>query len=109
MEYLVLAGGDLKESLTQKLGEFAPVFWGVLAPLALGLLWLGAAHALWNTWARRESEEQGQGGLPARLFVSLFLVGVILGSGTGLEFLLLGGGYVHARLLSGVLSLAQIH
>jgi len=109
MEYLVLAGGNLRESLTQKLGELAPFFWGVVAPVALGLLWLGAAHALWKTWARRESEEQRPGGLPFRLLVSLFLVGVILGSGTGLEFLLLGGGYVHARLLGGVLSLAQIH
>ena len=108
MEYLVLAGGDLKESLTQKLGEFAPIFWGVLAPLALGLLWLGAAHALWRTWVRQEVEGGERGRVPVKLLVSLLLVGVILGTGTGLEYLLLGGGYVHARLLGGVLSLAQV-
>jgi hypothetical protein len=36
------------------------------------------------------------------------LVAAILGSGTGFEYLVLGGGYVHARVLAGVLGLASV-
>jgi hypothetical protein len=36
------------------------------------------------------------------------LVVAILGSGTGFEYLVLGGGYIHARVLAGVLSLASV-
>jgi hypothetical protein len=108
MEYLVLTGGHFKESVSQSLGEFGPFFWKVAAPLGLALLWLGAIHALWQTWRSQGSQAEGRASLPSRLLLTLVLVAAILGSGTGLEYLVLGGGYLHARVLAGVLSLASV-
>jgi hypothetical protein len=108
MEYLVLAGGHFKESVSQSMGEFGPFFWKVAAPLGLTLLWLAAVHALWETWRSQGSQGEGRASLPARLLLTLVLVAAILGSGTGFEYLVLGGGYIHARVLAGVLSLASV-
>jgi hypothetical protein len=108
MEYLVIAGGGLKESFSQTLGEYAPFFWGVVAPVGLALLWVLAIHSLWETWRNQGSEEQGRSGFFTKLLFSFVLVALILGSGTGLEYLLLGGGLFHARVLGGVLGLVGI-
>jgi hypothetical protein len=108
MEYLVLAGGDMKEALSRQLGAFAPFFWGILVPVALAVLWLFSAHALWKTWNRPARGEGEGSGVLGKLIFSLFLAGFIVGAGSGLEYLVLGGGYVHARVLGGVLALLGI-
>jgi hypothetical protein len=105
MEYLVLAGSDIKAGLSPTLGEFAPFFWSVLAPIGLALLWLWSLHALWGTWRREGGGEELRGGVVPRLLVSLALVARILGAGTALEYLLLGDGLVHARILGGAVDL----
>ena len=108
MEYLVLAGGQFRESVSQSLGDFGPIFWNVAAPLGLALLWLASVHALWETWRSQGGQQEGRASVPSRLLLTLVLVAAILGSGTGFEYLVLGGGYVHARVLAGVLSLASV-
>jgi hypothetical protein len=105
MEYLVLAGSDIKAGLSQTLGEFAPFFWSVLAPIGLTVLWVWSLWALWGTWRREGGGEELRGGFVPRLLVSLFLVAMIMGAGTTLEYLLLGDGFVHARILGGVVEL----
>jgi len=106
MEYLVLAGGDMKDALSRQLGAFAPFFWGIVVPVALAVLWLFSAHALWKTWNRPGGEEGV--GVFGKLIFSLLLTGLIIGAGSGLEYLVLGDGYVHSRVLAGVLSLLRI-
>jgi hypothetical protein len=105
MEYLVLAGSDIKAGLSQTLGEFAPFFWSVLAPIGLAVLWLWSLYALWGTWRREGGGEELRGGFFPRLLVSLLLVAMIMGAGTALEYLLLGEGLIHARVLGGVVDL----
>ena len=105
MEYLVLVGSNLEGSLAQTLGEYAPFFWAVVAPAGLFILWFGSVYALWQTWFGRKTEEEGGGGLFIKLISSLVMVVLILGSGTGLEFLLLDDGHVHSELFGGLLDL----
>jgi hypothetical protein len=97
MEYLVLAGTDLRTALSQALGAYAPFFWGVIAPITLGLLWLGCLYTLKAVWRRKRGEEGELGTVLPKLFFTALLSAVILGSGTALEYLLLGDGLVHAR------------
>ena len=105
MEYLVIAGGNLKESVSQILGDFGPFFWGIVAPVGLALMWLAAVHAPWETWRSQRREEERRGGLVTKLLFTFVMLALILGSGTGLEYLLLGGGYIHSQVLDGLLSL----
>jgi hypothetical protein len=105
MEYLVLAGTDLRTALSQALGAYAPFFWGVIAPITLGLLWLGCLYTLKAVWRRKRGEEGELGTVLPKLFFTALLSAVILGSGTALEYLLLGDGLVHARILGGVVDL----
>ena len=103
MEYLVLAGNGLHESLSRTLGQYAPFFWAVVAPAGLAVIWIGSVFALWQTWFRQKSDEEEGAGLALRLFYSLVMVVLVLGSGTGLEYLLLGDGHVHSRILGMML------
>jgi len=107
MEYLVLAGSELQASLSQSLGEYAPFFWSVIAPVGLAILWLGSVYALWESWFRQGSEEERGGSLVFKLLFTLVMVALVLCSGAGLEFLLLGDGHVQARVLAGVLNLVS--
>ena len=105
MEYLVLVGSNLQDSIGRTLGEYAPFFWAVVAPAGLFILWFGSVYALWRTWFGRRTEEEGGGGLVVKLIFSFVMVVLILGSGTGLEYLLLDDGHLHSKLLGGVLDL----
>lgn len=108
MEYLVIAGAHLKESLSDPLGDFAPFFWNVVVPVGLALGWLAAVHALWETWRPHRKEEEERSGVITKLAFTLVLFGLILGCGTGLEYLVLGYGYLHAQVLNGVLTLVHV-
>jgi hypothetical protein len=107
MEYLVLAGNGLHESLSRTLGEYAPFFWAVVAPAGLAVLWIGSVFALWQTWSRQKSDGEEGAGVFLRLVFSLVMVVLVLGSGTGLEYLLLGDGHLHSRVLGIVLDLVR--
>lgn len=107
MEYLVLAGNQLQASLAETLGDYAPLFWSVIAPIGLLILWAGAVYALWETWFRQGRESGGGGFL--KLVFSLLMVVLILCSGTGVEFLVFGGGHIHARILGALVNLARLH
>ncbi len=109
MEYLVLAGNQLQASLADTLGEYGPLFWSVIAPIGLLILWAGAVYALWETWFHQGKGDEGRGGGFIKLVFSLLMVGLILCSGTGLEFLVLGGGHIHAKVLAGVVDLVRPH
>ena len=101
MEYLVLAGTDVRTALSQALGAYAPFFWAV----TLGLLWLGCLYTLRAVWRRKRGQEGELGSVLPKLFFTALLSAVILGAGTALEYLLLGDGLVHARILGGVVDL----
>jgi hypothetical protein len=103
MEYLVLAGSELQASLSQSLGEYGPFFWSVIAPVGLAILWLGGLYTLWESWFGQGSEKESGGSLVFKLLFSLIIVTLVLCSGAGLEFLLLGDGYLQSRVLAGVL------
>jgi hypothetical protein len=105
MEYLVLAGTDVRTALSQALGAYAPFFWGVIAPITLGILWLGCLHTLRAIWRRKSGEERDLGSVLPKLLFTALLSTAILGAGTALEYLLLGDGLVHARILGGVVDL----
>jgi len=104
MEYLVLAGNELQASLSQSLGEYAPFFWSVIAPVGLAILWLGGVYTLWESWFRQGSGEERGGNLVLKLLFSLVIVTLVLCSGAGLEFLLLGDGHLQSRVLAGLLN-----
>ena len=105
MEYLALAGTDIRAALSQALGAYAPFFWGLIAPITLGIRWLGCLYTLRAIWRRKAGEERELGSVLPKLFFTALLSAVILGSGTALEYLLLGDGLVHARVLGGVVDL----
>ena len=105
MEYLVIAGGGLQESLSSSLGEYAPFFWSVVAPVGLGILWLGGIYTLWETWFGRGNDPESGGGFFFKAFFGLVLMALILCSGAALEYLVLGHGFVQTRVLAGFLNL----
>ena len=107
MEYMILVGGELRSSLSQSLGEWAPFFWSAVAPIGLAILWLGGIYALWQSWFPGSSDEETGGGLIFRLFFSFFIVAMILCAGAGFEHLVLGDGFIHARILGSVIDIIK--
>jgi hypothetical protein len=109
MEYLVLVGGDLRGSLSNSLGDFAPFFWSVVVPVGLAIIWLGGLYALWETWFRHGGADDTGGGGFFKVFFSLFMVTLILCAGAGLEFLVLGEAHMQSRILAGMVDLIRPH
>jgi hypothetical protein len=109
MEYLTLMGNDLKTSLSQSLGENAAFFWSVIAPVGLAIIWVGSLYALWESWFRNGEAKERGGGLLFKALFTFIMVGVVLAAGSAFEYLVLGEGMVHARLLGGVLDLVGPH
>ncbi|MBT8398702.1 MAG: hypothetical protein HKO65_04500 [Gemmatimonadetes bacterium] len=107
MEYLTLVGGELRSSLSQSLGDWAPFFWSAAAPILLAIFWLGGIYILWQSWLPNSSVEETGGGLLFRLFFSFFIVAMILCAGAGFEHLVLGEGLIHARVLGGVIDVIR--
>ncbi|MFH1763134.1 MAG: hypothetical protein ABIF09_02980 [Gemmatimonadota bacterium] len=107
MEYLVLAGSDLQATLAQTLGEYAPFFWSVIAPVGLAILWLGGIYVLFETLFRGGNEEDTGGSFLFKLVFGLVTITIILCAGAGLEFLVLGEGHVQASILAGVVDLVR--
>jgi hypothetical protein len=107
MEYLALVGGDLREFLSGFLGDTAPFFWSVVAPVFLAIFWLGGIYALWETWFRKPGEGNSSGGPVFKLFATVFLLALIVCSGAALEYLLLGNGHLHSRVLAGILDIVR--
>lgn len=107
MEYLILTGRDLKSSMAGTLGDFSPFFWSVVAPIGLAFLWLGSIYALWETWIRGGSEPTSGAHLFSKLVFSIFMIAVLLASGTALEYLVLGHGVAHAPILGAFVDLAR--
>jgi hypothetical protein len=103
MEYLVLFGNGLKGSFSGILGEGADFFWTKAVPVGLALVWLVCVYGLFSTWILHGREPKERGVFFPRLLFSLFLLTMILGSGAGLEFLLLGEGLIHSQVLGRVL------
>jgi hypothetical protein len=102
MEYLVLVGTDIKLILSKSLGETAPFFWSFVAPVVLALFWAGGLYGLWEAWFRRGEPGEAGGRLGLRLLFSLLLISLVLCSGAGLEYLLLGHPLIHSRVLGGL-------
>ena len=109
MEYLALMGQDLRASLSPTLGQHAAFFWSVVAPIGLALIWVGCVFALWETWFRNGDAKETGSTITFRLFFTVMMSFVVLASGSALEYLLLGGGLVHARVLGGVVDLFRPH
>jgi hypothetical protein len=110
MDYLVLIGGNFREVFSDVLGEAAPFFWSTAAPIGLAILWLLSVHALLASWFQTggdEDKKKGGGSIVLRLLFSLVLIIVILSAGSGLEFLLLGNGFVHSRVLAEALTIVR--
>ena len=107
MEYLALVGGDMRNFLSGFLGDTAPFFWSVVAPIFLALFWFGGLFALWETWFHKKSDVESSSGVIFKLFVSLFLISLVVCSGAALEHLLLGEGHIHSRLLGGLVDLVR--
>lgn len=105
MEYLILAGRDLKSSLSGSLGDFSPFFWSIVAPIGLAILWIGSIYALWEVWFRGGAEGGSGSSLFVKVFFSFLMLAAILASGAGLEYLLLGDGVVHAQILGALIEL----
>jgi len=104
-----LLGQDLRASLAPTLGQHAAFFWSVVAPIGLALIWVASVFALWETWFRNGNTKESGSTVTFKLFFTVMMSFMILASGSALEYLLLGGGLVHARVLGGVVNLIRPH
>jgi hypothetical protein len=70
--------------------------------VGLAILWLGGIYTLWETWFGRGHDPDTGGGFFFKFFFGIVLVALILCAGAALEYLVLGDGFVQARVLAGV-------
>lgn len=105
MEYLLLFGGNLEETLSRILGEHAEFILNKAAPIGLAVLWLACLYGLLVTWFGHADSQEERRGWVGRLFFSLILLIVLTLSGSAFEFLVLGGEHIHSRVLAGLLDL----
>jgi hypothetical protein len=108
MEYLTLVGGDLRSHVSEVLGTTAPFFWSVIAPVFLAAVWIWALYALLQSWFGRSENGERGGSLPGKLFMTVFLLLVMVSAGTAFETLVLENPQVHSRLLATVLGLLKV-
>lgn len=95
-------GKDLRISLEGILGDHADFFWRRAVPVGLAVVWLACMYGLLATWLAKGNEEEGARGTLGKLFFSVILLALVLASGAGLEYLVLGDGLIHSRILGTI-------